>query len=192
MLPLILASSSPYRRQLLQRLNLPFSHQSPSIDETPKPGESANELVLRLASEKAMTVAENNPYALIIGSDQVAVLDEKILTKPGNAETALQQLSACSGRSVTFLTGLCLLNGQSGQQQQLVEPFTVHFRELTQDQLERYIQMEQPLDCAGSFKMEGLGISLFERLEGDDPNSLIGLPLIQLVKLLNKEGVILP
>lgn len=192
MLPLILASSSPYRRQLLQRLNLPFSHQSPSIDETPKPGESANELVLRLASEKAMTVAENNPYALIIGSDQVAVLDEKILTKPGNAETALQQLSACSGRSVAFLTGLCLLNSRSGQQQQLVEPFTVHFRELTQDQLERYIQIEQPFDCAGSFKMEGLGISLFERLEGDDPNSLIGLPLIQLVKLLNKEGVILP
>lgn len=192
MLPLILASSSPYRRQLLQRLNLPFSHQSPSIDETPKPGESANELVLRLASEKAMTVAENNPYALIIGSDQVAVLDEKILSKPGNAETALQQLSACSGRSVTFLTGLCLLNSQSGRQQQLVEPFTVHFRELTQDQLERYIQIEQPFDCAGSFKMEGLGISLFERLEGDDPNSLIGLPLIQLVKLLNKEGVILP
>lgn len=192
MLPLILASSSPYRRQLLQRLNLAFNHQSPAIDETPKPGESANELVLRLASEKTMAVAKTNPNALIIGSDQVAVLESEILTKPGTAEQALQQLSACSGRPVQFLTGLCLLNSQSGQQQQLVEPFTVHFRKLKPEQLERYIQIEQPLDCAGSFKMEGLGISLFERLEGDDPNSLIGLPLIQLVTLLNKEGIILP
>ena len=192
MLPLILASSSPYRRELLQRFKLPFNHQSPAIDETSKPGESADELVLRLACEKAEAVANNNPNALIIGSDQVAVLDGEILTKPGSEGKALQQLSACSGRSVQFLTGLCLLNSQSGHQQQLVESFTVHFRTLTQEQLKRYIQLEQPLDCAGSFKMEGLGISLFERLEGGDPNSLVGLPLIQLVKLLEAEGITIP
>jgi len=192
MLPLILASSSPYRRKLLQRLRLSFQHQNPNIDESPKTDESANELVLRLAGEKAEAIARDNPKALIIASDQVAVLGEEILTKPGTPEKALKQLSACNGKSVLFLTSLCLLNSHTQQKHSLVEPFTVHFRQLEQTQLKRYIQTEQPLDCAGSFKMEGLGISLFERFEGGDPNSLVGLPLIQLVNLLRLEGITIP
>ena len=192
MQPLILASSSPYRQQLLARLGLPFSCQSPDIDESSKPGETAPELVSRLAIEKAKTVARDHSNALIIGSDQVATLGDNILTKPGNVERALEQLLACSGKTVTFHTGLCLLNSKSQQYQSIIEPFTVYFRELNEAQLQRYIKKEQPLDCAGSFKMEGLGISLFERLEGGDPNSLIGLPLIQLVKMLANEGIALP
>jgi MAF protein len=192
MLPLILASSSPYRRQLLARLGLKFDCQSPNIDETPLPGEKPQQLVKRLAEQKAAAVATDHPEALIIASDQVAALDGNILSKPGTDENALKQLSACRGRSVTFYTSLCLLNSQTGHQQLIVEPFTVHFRQLDEEQLKRYIAAEQPLDCAGSFKMEGLGISLFERLEGDDPNSLIGLPLIRLVSILQREQLEIP
>ncbi len=187
-LPLVLASSSRYRKAQLEQLQLPFETCSPEIDETVRPGESASALVQRLALEKARAVAARREApALIIGSDQVAVLDEQILGKPGTHERALAQLCACQGRSVRFVTGLCLYNSATGQYQLEAIPFKVHFRTLDTAELERYLLREQPYQCAGSFMCEGLGISLFERLEGDDPNSLIGLPLIALVSMLRAE-----
>jgi septum formation protein len=192
MLPLILASSSPYRRQLLAQLGLDFECRSPDTDESALPEESPQQLAARLAYQKALAVAEQHPNALIIGSDQVACLDDKILSKPGSIDKAIEQLTLCSGRAVNFYTGLCLYNSRRNSNQQKLECFTAHFRQLSPEQICRYIKAEQPLDCAGSFKVEGLGISLFERLEGNDPNSLIGLPLIQLVTMLNKEGLALP
>lgn len=191
--PLILGSSSPFRRELLQRLGLTFSCHSPDIDEARREHESPEELVRRLALEKARAVALHYPDALIVGSDQVAVTaDGTVLGKPGTAERALDQLRAVRGNSVTFLTGLCLLNSRTHAFQLCCEPFRVHFRELDDDRLRRYIEREQPLDCAGSFKSEGLGITLFTRLEGDDPNALIGLPLIRLTAFLENEGISLP
>jgi MAF protein len=192
MLPLLLASSSPYRRELLARLRLPFVCASPDIDESHKPDESAVELVQRLAEEKARALAADYPGHLIIGSDQVAVLDGKILGKPHTFERAREQLSAASGSSVTFLTGLALLNSSTGLCQVDHVPFTVHMRNLDQAAIERYLGAEQPYDCAGSFKAEGLGVSLFQATEGSDATSLIGLPLIRLVDMLIKEGVRLP
>ncbi|WP_339337759.1 nucleoside triphosphate pyrophosphatase [uncultured Oceanicoccus sp.] len=192
MLPIILASSSPYRRELLQRLAIDFDCISPNIDESALPTESAEQLVSRLAQQKAQAVAADYPQQLIIGSDQVASLGQTILTKPGNSDKAMAQLSACSGKTVTFYTGLSLLNSKTGQQQTCVEPFSVKFRTLDTATIKRYISAEQPLDCAGSFKVEGLGISLFEQLIGDDPNSLMGLPLIKLVDMLKTEGVAIP
>lgn len=192
MLPLILASSSPYRRELLARLNTPFDCISPNIDESPNAGEAPEQLVVRLAQNKAEAIANNHHNHLIIASDQVACLDGKILTKPGNFENAVMQLSSCSGKRVVFHTGLCLLNSQNQNRQFCVEPFTVCFRDLTLKQIERYLKAEEPYDCAGSFKMEGLGISLFSKLEGDDPNALIGLPLIRLINMLQKESVEIP
>ena len=189
MLPLILASSSPYRRELLTRLGLNFDCVSPDIDESPRPEEGPEQLVERLSISKANKVASKLNQHLIIASDQVACLDGKILSKPGNHQTALSQLSDCSGRSVTFHTGLTVLNSATSNAQTHVELFTVHFRNLDQQRINDYLQREQPYDCAGSFKVEGLGIALFKRLEGDDPNSLIGLPLIKLISLLEKEGV---
>ncbi|MGK0500866.1 MAG: MAF protein [Oceanicoccus sp.] len=190
--PLILASSSIYRQQLLARLGLTFQSHSPDIDETPIAGETAAQLVLRLAQQKAQTLTGQYEDALIIGSDQVASLGQQILSKPGNHSNALKQLAACSGKTVTFYTGLALLNSTNQQLQSCVEPFSVQFRTLSTQAIERYLQHEQPYDCAGSFKMEGLGISLFERLSGDDPNSLVGLPLIQLVTMLANEGIDVP
>lgn len=187
--PLVLASTSPFRRELLARLGLPFTALPPVADETPLPGETAPTLVARLAEAKARSLAAPQPHALIIGSDQVAVLDGQILGKPGNHARAVAQLSAAAGRSVTFYTGLCLLDSASGRTQTLVEPFRVVFRPLTPAQIDAYLQREQPYQCAGSFKSEGLGIALFERLDGDDPNSLIGLPLIRLITLLANEGI---
>lgn len=192
MLPLLLASSSPYRRQLLDRLRLPFVCASPDIDESHRPQESAAELVKRLAREKAMALAAQFPDHLIIGSDQVAVLGEQILGKPHTFERALQQLSASSGKSVSFLTGLALYNSRSGQCQIDCVPFTVHMRKLDQARISRYLHTEQPYDCAGSFKAEGLGVSLFRSTEGPDATSLIGLPLIRLVDMLAAEGVDVP
>ena len=192
MLPIILASSSPYRRQLLQRLGLTFSTISPNIDETPAPNETPTELVERLALEKAKTVAKTDPNHLIIASDQAAELRGTILGKPGSHQNAIAQLESCSGQMVSFYTSLCLLNSSTGQHQTITDLYHVYFRDLSYEQIERYVCKEQPYDCAGSFKMEGLGISLFEKLEGDDPNSLIGLPLIQLVRLLESEGVFIP
>ncbi len=189
MQPLILGSSSPYRSELLAKLHLPFTTASPNIDESPLIGESPAQLVLRLAENKARKVAETNLSALVIGSDQVAVLEGDILGKPGTAEKAVQQLQAASGKTVTFLTGLALYNADNQQMQSLVEPFEVKFRNLSLAQIQRYVELEQPLDCAGSFKSEGLGISLFSELRGSDPNSLIGLPLIRLIDLLAAQGV---
>ncbi|MBJ9978189.1 septum formation inhibitor Maf [Pseudomonas sp. S75] len=189
---LLLASSSPYRRELLQRLRLPFTCASPDIDESPRAGEPATELVRRLALAKAQALAATHPHHLIIGSDQVAVLDDRILGKPHTPERACEQLLAASGRSVTFLTGLALLDSATGRCQVDCIPFTVTFRELERERVERYVQAEQPLDCAGSFKAEGLGITLFQSTEGSDATSLIGLPLIRLVDMLLEEGVPLP
>lgn len=189
MQPIILGSSSPYRSELLAKLKLPFTTASPNIDETPLVGESPAQLVLRLAESKARKVAESNLSALVIGSDQVAVLDGQILGKPGTDDKAITQLQAASCKKVTFLTGLALYNAANRQMQSLVEPFEVHFRKLTEQQIRHYVALEQPLDCAGSFKSEGLGISLFSELRGSDPNSLIGLPLIRLIDMLAAQGV---
>lgn len=189
MRPLVLASTSPFRRALLQRLGLPFEIQAPACDETALPGESAQDLVVRLAENKARAVSEAFPRHLIIGSDQVAVLDGEILGKPGDHARATAQLTAASGRTVQFLTGLCLFNSEVDRVQCCCEPFEVAFRPLSAAQIEAYLRVEQPYNCAGSFKSEGLGIALFERLRGDDPNALIGLPLIRLVALLAEEGV---
>ncbi|MBD3640810.1 MAG: septum formation inhibitor Maf [Marinobacter sp.] len=183
--PLLLASSSPYRKALLERLGLPFTTASPDIDETPLPGEPAESLALRLAENKARALAIQHPGHWIIGSDQVACLpDGTLLNKPGNHAQAVQQLRQSSGHRVLFLTGLCLLDADNGERQQACEPFTAHFRTLSDEEIESYLRREQPYDCAGSFKMEGLGITLFDRLEGRDPNSLIGLPLIALNGML--------
>jgi MAF protein len=190
--PLVLGSTSPFRRELLQRLGLEFDIAAPQIDESRLAGEPPERLVARLAVQKARAVADAYPDGLIIGSDQVAEIDGNLLGKPGTRDNAIAQLLQASGRTVTFHTGLCLLNAASDTAQVIVEPFRVHFRVLTRAQVERYLDREQPYGCAGSFKSEGLGISLFSRLEGDDPNALIGLPLIRLVEMLEKEGINVP
>lgn len=192
MLPIILASSSKYRRQLLQRLELPFSSQSPNIDESPIADEAADTLALRLAKQKAEAVASSHPGHLIIASDQTASIDKRILGKPGSYNNAVKQLTQCSGHKVTFYTSLCLYNSSNKQSQVDLIPYSVYFRDLASEQIERYLRKEQPYDCAGSFKMEGLGITLFKKMEGDDPNSLIGLPLIRLVDMLGNEGIQIP
>lgn len=185
---LLLASSSPYRKALLERLRLPFDTASPAVDETPLPGESAATLVERLSRLKTEALAKHYASHLIIGSDQVATLDGAILTKPGDYATALAQLTACSGRRVRFYTGLCVYD-PSGRQQQFCNVSTdVQFRQLNQQQIHCYIKEEQPYDCAGSFKCEGLGISLFESVVADDPTALVGLPLIKLTEMLARCG----
>lgn len=189
---LLLASSSAYRRELLSRLRLPFQHQSPDIDEAPLPQELPQHLALRLAEQKARALAEHHPDHLIIGSDQVAVLGDMMLGKPGDFTHAAKQLMAASGKTVTFLTGIALLNSQTGRIQTDCVPFKIRFRTLSDEQIERYLHLEQPYDCAGSFKAEGLGISLFQSMEGEDFTSLIGLPLIRLVDMLKNEGVNIP
>ncbi len=189
---LILASTSPFRRELLARLYLPFEVAAPEVDESRRPGESPEALVLRLSEAKARAIADGLADGLVIGSDQVAVVDGEVLGKPGSRERAIAQLARASGRRVTFLTGLSVVDAASGRAHTLCEPFHVHFRALNTEQIARYVDREQPFNCAGSFKSEGYGITLFERLEGDDPNALIGLPLIRLVALLRLEGVLLP
>jgi MAF protein len=174
---------------LLGRLGLSFTTDSPDIDETAKADEKPDSLVMRLAEQKAIAVSDAHPDCLIIGSDQVAAIDHRILGKPGNHERARQQLSAASGKKVTFYTGLCLLNVNTGKRQICCEPFHVHFRQLQTHTIENYLRRERPYHCAGSFKSEGLGIILFERLEGEDPSALIGLPLIRLVDMLYDEGI---
>ena len=185
---LVLASTSPYRKAILDKLAIPYETASPEIDETPQAGEIPEQLVARLSEAKAKAVAPNYPDALIIGSDQVAVIDGQIVGKPGDHETAVAQLRRASGKRISFLTGLCLYNTTSQRSQVDVIPFNVIFRHLNDDQIERYLEKEQPYHCAGSFKSEALGIALFERLEGDDPNTLIGLPLIRLIRMLESEG----
>lgn len=187
--PLILASSSIYRQQLLQRLRLPFTAVSPDIDETPRPTEHAADTALRLAEQKARALADRFPDALIIGSDQVAILNGEVISKPGNHANAVQQLTAASGRSVYFHTALCLLNSGNAEVQTKIASNEVKFRRLTAEQIERYLRAEKPYDCAGSAKCEGLGITLIESIRGDDPNALIGLPLIELTTMLMRAGV---
>jgi len=189
---LVLASTSPYRSALLDKLGIPFVADAPDADETRRPDEAPQALVCRLAEAKARAVAVRHPDALIIGSDQVACVGDEVLGKPGNRENAILQLTMAAGRSVTFFTGLCLYNSSSHRARVSLEPYRVHFRPLDRAQIERYIDHEQPFDCAGSFKSEGYGITLFSALEGRDPNALIGLPLILLIEMLAQEGVSLP
>ncbi len=190
--PLILGSTSIYRRALLEKLAIPFNTAAPKIDETRHADESAAAMVKRLSYEKALAVATQHPEALIIGSDQCAVSGETILGKPGNHATATRQLSDCSGKRIRFLTGLCLYNAQTKHCQLAVVPFDVEFRKLSATEIENYLQREQPYHCAGSFKSEGLGITLFKALHGEDPNALIGLPLIRLSEMLRREGMTIP
>ena len=185
---LILASTSPYRRELLDRLKIPFTVFAPEVDETPLPDESPEQTATRLAEAKARVGATRFPHALIIGSDQVATLDGMQLGKPHTHENATRQLRMMRGKSVVFNTALCLYNSQSGSVQNRLVPFTVTFRDLSDAQIEHYLVKEQPYNCAGSAKSEGLGIALIARMEGDDPNALIGLPLIALIDMLHNEG----
>lgn len=186
---LVLASSSSYRRELLQKVVADFVCAAPQVDETAQVGESAQHLVERLAIAKAKALAGVYSSHLLIGSDQVAVIDGHLVGKPHTYDNAVAQLRAASGKAVTFLTGLALYDSENQRLQHCVEPFTVVFRALTDAEIHGYIALEQPLNCAGSFKSEGLGISLFERLHGDDPNSLIGLPLIRLLAMLREWGI---
>jgi len=183
---IVLGSSSPFRKSLLEKLDLSFDCDSPDIDETPMKDEHPRDMVARLAKEKANAIAERHPQSIIIASDQCATLDGEIIGKPGDHENAVAQLKKASGRTVTFYTSLCVFNAGTNQYEETVEPFYVYFRELTDDQITTYLEKEEPYNCAGSFKSEGLGIALFDRLEGNDPNTLIGLPLIQLVRMLER------
>ena len=187
--PLILASSSIYRQDLLKRLRVPFTVASPNIDESPLSGETPPETALRLAEQKARALLNRFPDALIIGSDQVCVLDERTIGKPGDYSTAVLQLTAASGKTLKFHTALCLLDSKSGQARCKVVTNEVKFRSLTRQQIERYLMAEKPYDCAGSAKSEGLGIALIEYIHGDDPNALVGLPLIELTTMLITAGV---
>ena len=188
---LILGSTSPFRKELLDRLQIEFSCASPNVDETPVENESIEDMVMRLSELKAEAVAEQikGQDALIIGSDQSAVHNGKPLTKPGNFDNAVKQLTDASGQRIVFQTGLCLLNTRTGKKQTICEPYTVVFKKLSALTIERYLKKEEPYNCAGSFKSEGLGIALFEKFEGEDPNSLIGLPLIKLIGMLENEGI---
>lgn len=185
---LVLGSTSPFRKQILEKLNIHFETDKPEIDETAKENESPFQLVERLAIEKAQAVAKNWSDAIIIGSDQVAVFDNQILGKPHIHEKAVEQLTAFSGNKVEFLTGLAVIDTKTNKTLSLVEPFEVHFKDLTANEIENYLLNEKPYKCAGSFKSEALGITLFEKLSGDDPNTLIGLPLIKLVAVLKELG----
>ena len=187
---LILASTSVYRRELLERLRIPFDVISPKVDETPLPGESTVDLALRLAKAKAAAVAKDHPEAWVIGSDQVADLCGAAIGKPGNFERAMAQLQLMRGANVTFHTALCLMNGNT--ETTLSIPTEVTFRKLSDEILEAYLHAEEPYDCAGSAKSEGLGISLLEAIQSDDPTALIGLPLIALSGLLREAGFVIP
>ena len=189
---IILASTSPYRRELLARLRLPFTTAKPHVDETRLPGEAPAALASRLALAKAQAVAAQHPAAIVIGSDQVAHIGDEIFSKPGTAERARAQLRQMSGQTVLFQTALALIRQQDGIVLQESEPTEVRFRTLTDAEITRYVEMEQPLDCAGSAKAEALGISLLDALTSDDPTAIIGLPLIRLTRMLRTLGVALP
>jgi len=186
---LILASTSPYRRELLGRLGLPFEVADPQTDESPLPDETPETLALRLSEAKAKAVAANYPDALIIGSDQVATVDGKIYGKPGSHQRAVEQLKALSGKTVNFFTGLCLYNARTGYADVRGIPTLVTFRELSDSEIENYLQREPAYNCAGSAKSEGLGIALLSGMQGNDPNALVGLPLIALCDMLRRQGV---
>ena len=189
---LVLGSTSRYRAELLRRVYADFDQRAPGTDESPLPGETPPERALRLAVAKARAAAVDLEDALVIGSDQVAERDGLVLDKPGTVERAREQLAACSGREVHFHTALCLHDTRSGQDRIHVDHTRVCFRRLDAVEIVRYVEREQPLDCAGSFKCEGLGISLFERIDNEDPSALIGLPLIALTRLLREAGIALP
>ncbi|MDH4395827.1 MAG: Maf family nucleotide pyrophosphatase [Limnobacter sp.] len=189
---LILASSSKYRKEMLQRLRVDFDCISPSVDETPLNGESALENCIRLAREKALAVSRLHPLAVVIGSDQVADVDGNAVSKPGNHENAKIQLKSMSGRTITFQTAVCVTQLSSGKMIEFCTPTEVEFRDLSDDEIERYLRTEQPYDCAGSAKSEGLGITLLKRIESKDPTALIGLPLIETSQALRQLGIILP
>lgn len=185
---LILASTSPFRKAILDKLGIEFDTASPETDETALVNETPRQLVERLSIAKAKAVADKVESALVIGSDQVSVIDGEIIGKPHTHENAVKQLQNASGKTVTFYTGLCLYNSSTHKYQSEVVPFNVVFRKLSESQIENYLKKETPYNCAGSFKSEALGIVLFEKLEGDDPNTLMGLPLIRLVKMLENES----
>jgi septum formation protein len=191
--PLILGSSSPYRKELLARLRIPFETAKPEIDESPKPGESPEHTALRLAKEKALAIAKRMPGALVIGSDQVATLDGMQIGKPGSHENALRQLQMMRGRRVIFHSALCLLDDRTDKAEADIHlasvPTFVTFRNLPDAELDAYLRIEQPYDCAGSAKNEGLGIALIEKIESNDPTALTGLPLITLTTMLRRVGV---
>lgn len=181
---LILSSSSPARRALIARLPIPFASTSPDVDETPLAGEKVQDMVLRLAELKARKSAESYPDALIIGCDQVGLLENTMLTKPHTHTNAVKQLSLVSGKTVRFFTAICLLDARNNKIETAIETFDVHFRILTLEMIENYLQLEQPYQCAGSFQAESLGIALIDKFNGDDYTALIGLPLIRLIKML--------
>lgn len=189
---ILLASSSPYRRQLLEKIGLSFSCESPDIDETPNEQESVQEMVERLSFQKAQALVNKHPNKIIIASDQSASLNNQTLGKPGNFENAFAQLKAQQGQVIFFYTGLVVYNPQNQTYLNALDITKVYFRELSDQQIRNYLLIEQPYDCAGSFKSEGLGITLFSKIENQDPNALIGLPLIELVSLLSKIGLSLP
>lgn len=184
---LVLASTSPFRQQLLKKLDIPFITAQPNCDETPQTNELPEALVQRLAEQKARSCVVKTP-SLVVGSDQVCVIDGQIVGKPHTKQKAIEQLMSQSGKAITFYTGLALYNSETQKSQVTLDTFTVHFRQLNQEMVERYVEKEMPLNCAGSFKSEGLGIALFDKLEGDDPNTLVGLPLIKLIQLLENES----
>jgi septum formation protein len=187
--PLILASTSRYRRELLQRLRLPFETVSPQVDETPLPDEAPAALALRLALAKAQAVAALHPRSVVIGSDQVADLDGQPVGKPGTHERAVAQLRQLSGRQAVFQTAVAVVRADTGFAEVLLAPVTVHFRTLADAEIERYLRLEQPYDCAGSAKSETLGIALLESIDSDDPTALVGLPLIRTCQLLRRAGL---
>jgi MAF protein len=189
---IVLASASPYRKALLQRLHLPFEAISPDIDESPLPGESAENLVTRLAQRKAERIAEDRPDALIIGSDQAAVLGTAILGKPVTRGNAHKQLQLMRNQTVNFVTGLCVINAATRNCQTALIDYQVSFRDYTDAEIERYLDIDSPYDCAGSFKSEQMGVTLMRRMAGDDPTALIGLPLIKLAEMLRNENLQLP
>ena len=186
---LVLASTSPFRSELLSKLGLPFVTVNPATDESVVHGETPETTALRLSEAKARAVASQYPDALIIGSDQMAFIDDQVFGKPGTHDNAVKQLKTMRGRTVNFFTGLCLLNTQTGRAQLRGVPMLVTFRNLSDDEIENYLQKEKPYNCAGSAKSEGLGIAVIEKMQGEDPNALIGLPLIALCDLLRNEGV---
>ena len=188
-LPLVLASSSKTRKSVLEKIQVPFTVAAPDIDETPTPNESPQELVLRLSLAKARRVAETHPQHLIIGSDQVAVHNNQIVGKPKDRDQAVNQLQSSSGKIISLYTGLALLNSSSGSTQSDVLQYQVYFRKLTPKMILDYIDRDKPYDCGGSLRSEGLGIALLKKFEGDDPNILLGLPLIRLIDMLYEEQV---
>jgi len=189
MITLVLASSSPYRRELLSRFKLPFDVFNPDIDESPRTAEKAKEISVRLAREKAFKVAPHYSSSLIIGSDQTAECQNQIIEKPNTHELAIKQLQLLSGKVVTFYTSLCLLNTQTKKLQECVVDFEVKYKELNLEIINSYLLKEQPYNCVGSVKSEGLGIALLDYIKGEDPTALIGLPLIKLSNMLQNEGV---